>query len=201
MSIIPLIVIGFGIFLGMSGMVPSEILRSMDTVLTWTVLFLCFVIGINIGKDQKVWESIISMGKSILVIPVMAITGSIFGGIAAGYLAGIPLSISTAASVGSGYYTVPTILLKQLGGPEAATIGFLSNLFRELVVMTSMPLVIRFFGRNGAIGVAGAAAMDTCLPFIIKDAGKDIALAALASGIIHTIAIPVMVPLCYRLFS
>lgn len=200
MSFIPVILLFIGILLGISGIIPSEFLQGTDNLIRGLVILLCFVIGMDMGKDEMLWKNIRSMGRRAFLIPVISIAGSILGGIAVGIIAGIPLDIATAASVGSGYYSLTTVLLKQLAGPEAATIGFISNLLRELLVMTTMPIFVKYFGRNGAVSIAGATAMDTSLPFIVRSAGKQMAIAAFVSGVLITVAMPVLVPLCYRLF-
>jgi|SRR6056297_4067277 len=200
MYLMPIIILGTGIIAGFSGIIPAEILNSTDNVIKGMVMLICFVIGLDMGRDKALWNNIRAMGKKAFAIPVAASIGAIIGGIAAGKLAGIPLSIATASAVGGGYYSLTTILVKDLAGPEAATIAFISNMIRELTVMTAMPLMVKFFGRYGAVGVAGATAMDTSLPFIVKSAGKEMAIAAFVSGVLLTVAMPVMVPLCYRIF-
>jgi uncharacterized membrane protein YbjE (DUF340 family) len=66
--------------------------------------------------------------------------------------------------------------------------------------MTATPLLVKLFGRWGAVAVAGATAMDTSLPFIVKNAGREMAIAAFVSGVLLTVAMPVLVPLCYKIF-
>lgn len=200
MSITPLLVLALGIIIGVTDLVPSELLDHMDSLVKGFVILLCFVIGMDMGKDKRLWSNIRNMGHKAVVIPLTSVAGSLIGGIAAGLLVGIPPAVSSAASAGSGYYSLTTILLKQLAGPEAATIAFISNMARELLVMTAMPVLVAMFGKNGAVGVAGATAMDTSLPFIVKSAGRDMAIAAFVSGVILTIVMPVMVPVCYRFF-
>jgi len=196
----PVILLCIGILIGISGAIPPEFLQGTDQLIKALVILLCFVIGMDMGKDQKLWDNIRTMGKRAFIIPVISLVGSILGGITVGLIADIPLAISTAASVGSGYYSLTTVLLKQLAGPEAATIGFISNLVRELLVMMAMPFFVRYFGRNGAVSIAGATAMDTSLPFIVRSAGKQMAIAAFVSGVLITVAMPALIPLCYRLF-
>lgn len=200
MDVIPIIILGAGVAAGFFGLVPNEMLGVTDGVIKGMVMLLCFVIGMDMGKNRKMWKTIREMGRKAFVIPVTATVGAVIGGIITGKLTGIPLSISTASAAGGGYYSLTTILVKDLAGPEAATIAFISNLLRELAVMTAMPFLVKLFGKWGSVGVAGATAMDTSLPFIIKSAGRDMAIAAFVSGVLLTVAMPVLVPLCYRIF-
>lgn len=201
MSIItPFVLLITGVIIGISGIIPGELLDTTNSLIKGFVILLCFVIGMDMGKDQKLWANMRNMGHKAFIIPIVSVLGSLMGGIITGILVGLPPEVSAAASVGSGYYSLTTIMLKQLAGPEAATIAFISNLLRELLVMTAMPLFVSVFGKNGAIGIAGATAMDTALPFIIKSTGKQMAIAAFVSGVMITVAMPVLVPLCYKLF-
>ncbi len=201
MSIItPFVLLITGVIIGISGIIPGELLDTTNSLIKGFVILLCFVIGMDMGKDQKLWANIRNMGHKAFIIPIVSVLGSLMGGIITGILVGLPTGVSAAASVGSGYYSLTTIMLKQLAGPEAATIAFISNLLRELLVMTAMPLFVAVFGKNGAIGIAGATAMDTALPFIIKSTGKQMAIAAFVSGVLITVAMPMLVPLCYKLF-
>lgn len=200
MDVIPIIILGAGIAAGFFELVPHEMLGVTDGVIKGMVMLLCFVIGMDMGKNREIWGNIRKMGKNAFIIPVTATIGAVIGGIITGKLAGIPPSISSASAAGGGYYSLTTILVKDLAGPEAATIAFISNMLRELTVMTAMPFLVKLFGRWGSIGVAGATAMDTSLPFIVKSAGREMAIAAFVSGVILTVAMPVLVPLCYKIF-
>jgi|SRR6056297_57655 len=200
MYILPVIVLGIGIAAGFFGFIPQNMLETTDGVIKGMVMLICFVIGLDMGKDRTLWKNIRAMGKKAFIIPVTATIGAVIGGIIAGKLAGIPLSVATASAAGGGYYSLTTILVKDLAGPEAATIAFISNMLRELTVMTATPLLVKLFGRWGAVAVAGATAMDTSLPFIVKNAGREMAIAAFVSGVLLTVAMPVLVPLCYKIF-
>lgn len=200
MSLTPLLVLAAGVFLGYSGVIPMHILENADAAVKGIIILLCFVIGMDMGKDPRLWTDIRNMGRRAFAIPVTSVVGSLLGGLAVGTFIGLPPEVSSAVSAGSGYYSLTTVIMKQLAGPEAATLAFISNLLRELLVITSMPLLVRWFGKNGAVGISGATAMDTALPFIVKDAGKEMAIAAFVSGVVITVAMPVLVPLCYRIF-
>jgi uncharacterized membrane protein YbjE (DUF340 family) len=200
MSLTPLLVLAAGILLGFFGAVPVHILENSDAAVKGLIILLCFVIGMDMGKDPQLWTNIRSMGRKAFTIPAVSVIGSLLGGLAVGSFIGLPPAISSAASVGSGYYSLTTVIMKQLAGPEAATLAFISNLLRELLVITATPLLVRWFGKNGTVGIGGATAMDTTLPFILKSAGKDMAIAAFVSGVVLTVAMPVLVPLCYKIF-
>ena len=66
--------------------------------------------------------------------------------------------------------------------------------FREVLTFLLVPVLA---GRNvyTAIAPAGATAMDTTLPLLSKYTDSKTAILAFVSGVICTLAMPVLVPL------
>lgn len=58
-----------------------------------------------------------------------------------------------------------------------------------------IPLVARRAGYLEAMAVAGCSSMDVCLPIIERSTRGDIAMYAFISGVIQSMAVPVLVPL------
>ncbi|MCS7232650.1 MAG: lysine exporter LysO family protein [Synergistetes bacterium] len=197
----PLLVLSTGIIIGYLNILPIGIKNFNSIAIKGALLALFIAIGIDMGKDSKLWESIKSFRKDIFTITFTGLAGSLLGGVFASLLLKIPLSIGVASAVGSGYYSLTTLILKEIGGPEQALIGFFSNILRELIVIVGMPLIAKFFGKSGSIAAAGATAMDTALPFIIKSVGKEIGIFSFTSGVIITILVPFLVPTIYRILS
>ncbi len=196
----PLFVLALGIGVGAWGILPEWLLAWEDVAVQVVLAMLYTVVGIEVGREKKLRALMHDLGSRVITFPVAVVAGSVLGGGAAALLLGIPLNVGLACSAGCGYYSLTTALMKELATPEAAAIAFLSNLIREMAVIAAIPLWVRLFGPNGSVAVAGAAAMDTALPFIIKGAGKEMAMLALASGVVLTVIIPVSIPLLYGLF-
>lgn len=201
MNLKPLLVLIMGIVIGYLNILPINLERLNSIAIKATLLGLFIAIGIDVGKDPKLWESVKLLKSKVLLIVITGLSGSLLGGFLASLLINLPLSTGVAAAAGSGYYSITTLMLKEVGGPEQALIGFLSNLLRELIVIVGMPLIAKLFGKAGSVAAAGATAMDTALPFIIKSVGKEIGILSFASGVVITILVPFLVPAIYRILS
>lgn len=201
MNLKPLLVLIMGIAIGYLNILPINLERLNSIAIKVTLLGLFIAIGIDVGKDPKLWESVKLLKSKVLLIVITGLSGSLLGGFLASLLINLPLSTGVAAAAGSGYYSITTLMLKEVGGPEQALIGFLSNLLRELIVIVGMPLIAKLFGKAGSVAAAGATAMDTALPFIIKSVGKEIGILSFASGVVITILVPFLVPAIYRILS
>lgn len=201
MNLKPLLVLIIGIAIGYLNILPINLERLNSIAIKATLLGLFIAIGIDVGKDPKLWESVKLLKSKVLLIVITGLSGSLLGGFLASLLINLPLSTGVAAAAGSGYYSITTLMLKEVGGPEQALIGFLSNLLRELIVIVGMPLIAKLFGKAGSVAAAGATAMDTALPFIIKSVGKEIGILSFASGVVITILVPFLVPAIYRILS
>ena len=197
----PILVLLAGTALGALGWLPEGFASLIGPLLKGALLLLFVAIGLDMGKEPRLWERLRSVSPRTLLLPVAALCGSVGGGMLAGMALGIPLALSASVSAGCGYYSITMILLKEMAGIGAATLGFVANLAREILIIVAMPLLVRYFGKSGAVGAAGATAMDTALPFIVRSAGKDVAILSFISGVILTLAIPLAVPLLYRILS
>ncbi|WP_198468317.1 lysine exporter LysO family protein [Acetomicrobium sp. S15 = DSM 107314] len=186
-----------GILVGYSGLAEWAFTVS-DKIVSWLLLFLFFFIGADMALKGSLGELLRLKGREIF-LPFASLLGGAAGGFLAGWMAGASLPLATASGIGSGYYSITTVLLKEMADPTSATIGFLVNLMRECLVIAAAPFLVRLFGKHGTVGIAGATAMDVALPFITKSAGGEIALLSFASGVVVSVLVPVMVPLSYHI--
>ncbi len=201
MNLRPLLVLAIGIVIGYSGIIPKNTIKLNSSAIKLALFALFIVIGIDMGREKRLWESLKELKSRVFMIAFAGLTGSLAGGAVASLLTNTPFSTGMASAVGSGYYSITTLMLKEVAGPSQALIGFLSNLLRELIVIAGMPLIAKIWGKAGCVGAAGATAMDTALPFIIKSVGKEIGVLSFASGVIITITVPFLVPAIYRILS
>ena len=89
MSIItPFVLLITGVIIGISGIIPGELLDTTNSLIKGFVILLCFVIGMDMGKDQKLWANIRNMGHKAFIIPIVSVLGSLMGGIITGILVG-----------------------------------------------------------------------------------------------------------------
>jgi uncharacterized membrane protein YbjE (DUF340 family) len=107
-------------------------------------------------------------------------------------------SLRDAASVASGFgwYTLSSVLLAR-EDPALGALAFLTNVFREVIALVTIPIIARTLGHLEAIAPAGATAMDTTLPVIDRSTSAQAAVVAFITGVLLSMAVPFVVPLIY----
>ena len=155
---------------------------------------LMFSVGMSIGLHKGIIKKIKEYHVKILIIPAGIIVGTLLGGVLLSMVTKYNVGESTSVVSGLGWYSLSGILMTEAGNPIGGTISFLSNVFREVLTFLLVPVLA---GRNvyTAIAPAGATAMDTTLPLLSKYTDSKTAILAFVSGVICTLAMPVLVPL------
>lgn len=184
-----------GIIAGFSGMLPKAFLTNTGTITTCAFCFVLVSAGIDLGSNRKAFQRIKEAGFRVLLLPLGIIIGSVLPGILAGLLLGFTWSEGAAISSGFGYYSLSAVILQNLKGPEFATIAFLHNMMREVLTFIFLPVTLKYVGKIPSIAPAGATSMDTTLPIYIKFLGQEIGLLAFISGVLLTLAVPILVPI------
>lgn len=187
---------GFGL-----GLSKAQFLQKIPENLPELILHvLLLMVGISIGSAPQTWRSVSSMGLKIFLVPFAAAIGSLAGGIVISPLIpGLSVPHILAVASGFGYYSLASIIISAKGLPVLGAISLLCNLLRELGVIMLIPLILRFFGPLGAISAAGAASMDTVLPFIARHTSSKYAILAIINGTVLTILVPFLVPMILEL--
>ena len=98
-----------------------------------------------------------------------------------------------AASAGFGWYSLAPMLLADYS-PSVSAVAFLSNVMREVFAIVLIPILARRVGYLECVGVAGATAMDTVLPVVVRATDERIAIYSFVSGVVLSFAVPVVVP-------
>ncbi len=160
----------------------------------WVLYALIFFVGIGIGGDATTFSVLKKSNIRIFLIPAAIIGGSLAGSAIASLLLH-DISIRDAMAIGSGlgYYSLSSIYITEMRGEVLGTIALLSNIMREIFTLLAAPLLVAWFGGTAPIASAGATAMDTTLPIITINSGKEFAILALFSGVVLTIAVPILV--------
>jgi Predicted membrane protein len=160
----------------------------------YALWLLVFAVGVSLGAEFKAFSIMREMPWLLLGIPLCTILGSLAGGAAAALV--LPdISVRQAMTVASGlgYYSLSSLLVEQAGHSHLAAVALLSNIFRELSGIVFAPFLARKAGVLATVAVAGAPAMDTCLPGIARYSGERAAIAAVFSGMVLTLAVPFLV--------
>lgn len=187
-----------GIFSGYF-ILPEGIISNLDKIASFALNLLILSVGIDLGRNKSVFYSIRDTGFKILLIPASIILGSLFGGTIAALIYGMPINLGFAISSGFGWYSLSGVILSELSGPEAGTIAFLTNVFRELIAVLTIPFLAKKLNYYTAIAPAGATSMDTTLPLISEATDSKTVLVAFINGAILSTLVPILVPLLYNL--
>lgn len=174
---------------------PSSIAANMGIIIDVGLMLLLFFVGIDIGKQKGIYESIKKLGFKILLVPFAIIIGSIVGGMLGGILLKMPINESGAVGAGLGWYTLSSTMLLADGYVELSALAFLSNVFREIIALISIPLIAKYIGNLEAIAPAAAPAMDTALPIISASTNPQTTIIAFITGFICTVSVPIILPI------
>lgn len=191
-SLIVLSIFLLGMLLAYVGVVPKAL---TDYDLSSVALyFLMFMVGVSIGADDHALSIIRSVNLKIVLIPIAVVLGTTVGSfLVALAVKGIDTRNVMAIGSGFGYYSLSSIFIGKYSGNEMGVVALLANMIREISTLMLAPIYVRYFGTLSPVAAAGATAMDTCLPIIVKYSGKEMAIAALFSGIALTILVPFLV--------
>ena len=92
------------------------------------------------------------------------------------------------------YSLAPNIIID--GGYVAAgAVAFLSNFFRVILTLITVPIVAQKIGYVETTGMAVAASMDVCIGTIESSTNKTCAIIAFVTGCVYTFIIPVTMPI------
>lgn len=165
---------------------------------------LMLQVGMGIGGNRELRESLRHVSPKILLVPVATITGTLLFSAAASLLLS-RWSVFDCMAVGSGfaYYSLSSILITQFKEPsvgmqiatELGTIALLSNIMREMMSLVAAPLIRRYFGKLAPISAAGVNSMDVLLPSITRCSGKEVMPVAILHGMLVDMSVPFFVSL------
>lgn len=182
-------------------LIPESALQYSEFLITIALNILLFLIGIDLGRNKEVLSDLRKHGKVLLLVPGGIIIGSLAGGFAAGLITGMPVSLSLPIASGFGWYSLSGILLSNLHSPEVGAIAFLTNIFRELLAIATIPIIALKLNHWSAIAPAGATSMDTTLPIISRATTPEIVVVAFVNGAVLSGLVPLLVPFLYNLLK
>lgn len=155
---------------------------------------LMFCVGVTLGNDRTLAERVRRLDPRLALLPVVTAVGTLAGAaLAAPLLGGWSLTDSLAVGAGFGYYSLSSIFIADLRGPELATIALLCNVMREIFTLLAAPLVARWCGPLAAVSIGGATTFDTTLPVITQAAGRPYAVVSIFHGCALDFSVPFLV--------
>ncbi len=153
------------------------------------------IIGFNMGLSGDMAKHLRGVGLSVIVIPVLAVAGSLVGGAVYGLLSDLSVREGIAISAGFGWYTLAPGLITEGGYNVAGAISFLHNVMRETLGIIGIPLFARYIGYLEATAVPGVAAMDVCLPITERSTRPEVVVYSFVTGLLMCISVPLIVPM------
>lgn len=172
----------------------ADIIDVMDMIVSIALNVCILSVGIDIGFNKGIFKKIKEYNIKILLIPLSVVVASILSGIVVGFFFDMPVALSGAISSGFGWYTLSSVLVRDIAGAQMGAVAFLANVFRELLAFVIIPFVAKYLNKYSAVAAGGATSMDTTLPLISKSTDKETAVISVISGVILSSAVPVFVP-------
>jgi len=157
------------------------------------------IIGFNMGLTGDMAKNLKGVGLSVIVIPVLAVAGSLAGGAVYGLVSGLSVKEGIAISAGFGWYTLAPGLITEAGYTVAGAISFMHNVFRETLGIIGIPLFAKYIGYLESAAVPGVAAMDVCLPIVERSTRQETVVYSFLTGFLMCLTVPVLVPLIINL--
>ncbi len=167
--------------------VPSGLIS--DQLFTAALIALLFVFGFSFALDKAAVEKMRKTGIRILAFPLLVVLGSLVGGLVAALVLQLNLAGTMAVSSGFGWYTLSGPMMGQLLGGAWGTLGFTANFLRELITITTIPLMVKL-DRYAPVASGGGTTMDTTLGVIMRYCGKDTLILAFSNGLVLSIIAP-----------
>lgn len=202
-----LIVVAFfalGCLAGWSGHVNLEHFGEAGKNITMYVLYLLiFLVGISMGCNPDLKKIAKCVSPKIFLLPLATISGTLlFSALVSLLITEWNVFDCLAVGSGMGYYSLSSVLISQykeasIGmqlAAELGTIALLTNIFREMFTLVGTPLLTKWFGPFAPIASAGVTAVDVCLPVIIRYTGDRMLPAAIISGVVTDLSVPILVP-------
>ncbi|MCL1983579.1 MAG: lysine exporter LysO family protein [Clostridiales bacterium] len=156
------------------------------------IVLLClllFIIGINLGRDERMLKNLKNVGLGILVFPIAAIFGTLLFTAAASLFLPITAREAMACGCGFGWYSfAPVILLEY--SPTISAMAFLMNVIRELAGIALIPVLASKIGYVEVTSLPGVAAMDVCLPLVEKATDSSIVVISFVMGAGMCVTVP-----------
>lgn len=149
---------------------------------------LLVLIGIELAhlRFQRAW-----VAPRILLIPALVLVSSLATGVLISLFTGEKLTTALALSSGFGWFSLSGALADQYLGGSYGGIAVVTDLIRELAAIAAVFLL----GQRSAIssiGVGGATATSTTLPFIRQAYAYEFVPIAIISGLILSLTAPLL---------
>ena len=175
-------------------LVPDSLLGVCSATIDWGLYLLLLLVGIDMGRQGTMLADIKAAGFKVILVPVAVAVGTLSFTLLGALLLPVGVKDSIASTAGFGWYSLAPTLLQSYSLAVSAT-AFLSNVMREIFAIVSIPWVAKKVGYVECASLAGAAAMDSLLPVVVGATHERITIYSFVSGVILSMAVPILIPL------
>ena len=191
-SLIIVLCFVLGVLVSYFGFTPEVLLETDYSI--YVLYGLMFLVGITIGHDKRILETLRKSGPKILLLPLGTAVGTLGACAIVGlFLPGYSVFDTMAVGSGFGYYSLSSVFITEYKGVELGTVALLSNIIRELSALLLAPLLVTYFGKLAPIAAGGATTADTTLPIITRYSGSEFVLIAIFHGVALDLSVPFLV--------
>lgn len=183
-----------GTFCGVAVKYPIHALSEVISILLFVLLF---IIGHQMRANGVSLVSVIINRDGLLLSGIIILSSLVAGSIAA-YICGIKWSYGLILSSGFGWYTLSSILTGNLIDQNYGAMAFFIDFIRELIAIILIPSLGQRYPAT-LVGYCGGTAMDFSLPVIKQNLHERCILLAISSGMLLSIAVPVLISLFAKL--
>lgn len=186
------------IFLGIiCGVILQKPLTYLGEIIDVLLIVLLFVIGHQMRISGTKLKHVF-LNKSGIKLSLSIVFSSLLAGVLVSLILKFPLNQALAMSSGFGWYTLSSIMVGSLINENYSVVSFFIDFNRELIAIIILPSLGRLFPYT-MVGVCGATAMDFSLPVIKQNLSQQLVVVAISSGMILSVATPVLLPLFAKL--
>lgn len=164
-------------------------------LITIGLCVLLFFVGFDMGYEGTVVDHFKKVGLRVLAFPFIIMAGTLVGAFVCGLFLPLTIRESLAIGAGFGWYTFAPGIIMEKGLVTASAVSFMHNIMREYISVLIIPMTAKKVGYLESMAVSGCSSMDVCLPIVEKATRGDIAMYSFISGVIQSLAVPILVPL------
>ncbi|HSL93262.1 MAG TPA: lysine exporter LysO family protein [Bacillota bacterium] len=194
MSTLLLGCVAFGVLAGVI-LIPQSLVPLLSGSTHYILLAVLFGVGLELGHTRGLITRLKKVAPTSLLLPLTSGLGSLLGGLMGGLILGGGAYAGLAIGAGFGWYSLSSVIIADFAGAELAALAFLTNVFREIIAIVTMPVLFRRGFGIAALTPGGATTMDTTLAIVSKMADQETTIIAFYHGLSLSLLVPLLVPL------
>ncbi|MBR6473626.1 MAG: lysine exporter LysO family protein [Firmicutes bacterium] len=167
----------------------------VGTYITYALYMMVFLVGVDLGFDGTAPKLMKQAGLKTLIFPLVVGIATLVGVYACTFFMEYDAHESLMIGATFCWYSLAPNIIIDGGFVAAGAVAFLSNFFRVIITLITVPIVAQKVGYVETTGMAVAASMDVCIGTIESSTNKTCAIIAFVTGCVFTFLIPVTMPI------